>query len=51
MTRPTSGAGRLARYGFADAVRAAALLGDDNGGVRLWDEAAQRPVDDAGASC
>jgi glutamate-ammonia-ligase adenylyltransferase len=37
---------RLARYGFADPGRAAALLGAGDG-LGLWDEAAQAPVDQA----
>ncbi|RZU52816.1 glutamate-ammonia-ligase adenylyltransferase [Krasilnikovia cinnamomea] len=37
---------RLARYGFDDAARAAELLGES--GLRLWDPAAQEPLDDAG---
>jgi glutamate-ammonia-ligase adenylyltransferase len=46
--RPTSATARLARYGFADAARAARLLGAD--GLGLWDEVGQAPVDDrAGA--
>ncbi|GAA1817618.1 bifunctional [glutamine synthetase] adenylyltransferase/[glutamine synthetase]-adenylyl-L-tyrosine phosphorylase [Luedemannella flava] len=45
MTRPTSATGRLARYGFADAVLAARSLA--SGGLGLWDEAEQRPVDAA----
>ena len=40
MTRPS----RLARYGFADnGTRAADLLGP--GGLRLWDDESQAPVD------
>jgi glutamate-ammonia-ligase adenylyltransferase len=35
---------RLARYGFIDADRAAVLLGP--GHLELWDEAAQKPVDE-----
>jgi glutamate-ammonia-ligase adenylyltransferase len=35
---------RLARYGFVDADRAAALVGP--GHLELWDEAAQKPVDE-----
>jgi len=46
--RTTSGTGRLARYGFVDPDRAAALLGPDELG--LWDAAAQRPADDAAAA-
>ncbi|PZG02124.1 bifunctional [glutamine synthetase] adenylyltransferase/[glutamine synthetase]-adenylyl-L-tyrosine phosphorylase [Micromonospora deserti] len=49
MSRPTSAAGRLARYGFglADddgAVRAADLLGPD--GLGLWRPAEQEPADE-----
>jgi glutamate-ammonia-ligase adenylyltransferase len=48
LARPTSGTARLARYGFADSARAAAVLGSD--GLGLWDEAGQAPRDDrAGA--
>jgi glutamate-ammonia-ligase adenylyltransferase len=48
MTRPASGASRLARYGFTDPERAAAAVGTP--GLNLWDESAQRPRDDrAGA--
>ncbi|MFY1698988.1 MULTISPECIES: bifunctional [glutamine synthetase] adenylyltransferase/[glutamine synthetase]-adenylyl-L-tyrosine phosphorylase [unclassified Solwaraspora] len=47
MSRPTSAAGRLARYGFdvtgTGTVRADDLLGPD--GLRLWDATAQQPVD------
>ncbi|GAA1744937.1 bifunctional [glutamine synthetase] adenylyltransferase/[glutamine synthetase]-adenylyl-L-tyrosine phosphorylase [Luedemannella helvata] len=43
MTRPTSGTGRLARYGFLDAERAATSL--SAGGLGLWDETGQQPVD------
>ena len=35
MNRPSSPRGRLARYGFGDVARAAALLGPD--GLGLWD--------------
>jgi [glutamine synthetase] adenylyltransferase / [glutamine synthetase]-adenylyl-L-tyrosine phosphorylase len=44
--QPRVSAGQLARYGFADTARAGTLLGE--GGLGLWDEAAQRPAD-AGA--
>ncbi|GAB1690280.1 bifunctional [glutamine synthetase] adenylyltransferase/[glutamine synthetase]-adenylyl-L-tyrosine phosphorylase [Krasilnikovia sp. M28-CT-15] len=37
---------RLARYGFDDGARAAELLGES--GLRLWDPAAQEPLDDSG---
>src|SRR6266508_60056 len=48
LSRPKTGTGRLARYGFADAGRAAAMLGAD--GLGVWDDAGQAPVDDrAGA--
>ncbi len=43
--RSTSAVGRLARYGFADAVTAAALLGPAPTGLGVWDDTAQRPVD------
>lgn len=45
MTRPTTGAGRLARFGFADAEAAARLLGAPPAGLGLWDENEQRPID------
>ncbi len=41
--QPRVAVGQLARYGFADATRAVALLGQD--GLGLWDEAAQQPAD------
>ncbi|MEN3307341.1 MAG: [glutamine synthetase] adenylyltransferase / [glutamine synthetase]-adenylyl-L-tyrosine, partial [Micromonosporaceae bacterium] len=43
--QPRAAVGQLARYGFADASRAGALLGKD--GLRLWDEAEQQPADPA----
>jgi glutamate-ammonia-ligase adenylyltransferase len=47
MSRPTTG--RLARYGFTDVVTAAGRLGSPPGGLGLWDDAEQQPVDaDAG---
>jgi len=56
MTRPISATGRLARFGFTDTQRAAALLGTGDGpegqavgsverGLALWDAVGQRPVD------
>src|SRR6266511_2210638 len=47
LSRPTTGIGRLARYGFADSARAVELLGP--GGLGLWDDVAQAPVDDRAA--
>ncbi|HKS98536.1 MAG TPA: bifunctional [glutamine synthetase] adenylyltransferase/[glutamine synthetase]-adenylyl-L-tyrosine phosphorylase, partial [Rugosimonospora sp.] len=41
--QPRAALGQLARYGFADAARAGALLGGD--ALCLWDEAAQQPSD------
>src|SRR6266511_2410141 len=48
LSRPTTGIGRLARYGFADSARAVELLGP--GGLGLWDDVAQAPVDDRAAA-
>ena len=48
MSRPTSSAARLARFGFADVGRAAALLGSDE--LRLWDSSAQYVADPAAAA-
>jgi glutamate-ammonia-ligase adenylyltransferase len=48
MTRSTSGARSLARYGFADPDRAALIVG--RSGLGLWDDAAQAPVDDRAGS-
>ena len=45
MTRPSSAAGRLARYGFTDVIAAGALLDAD--GLGLWDAANQAPMDPA----
>jgi glutamate-ammonia-ligase adenylyltransferase len=50
MTRPVTAAGTLARYGFAEVSRTGALLGTAEGGLGLWDEAANRPADEAAAS-
>ncbi|MEU5944544.1 bifunctional [glutamine synthetase] adenylyltransferase/[glutamine synthetase]-adenylyl-L-tyrosine phosphorylase [Micromonospora sp. NPDC047465] len=52
MSRPTSAAGRLARYGFGivggdGATRAADLLGPD--GLGLWRPDVQEPTDDRAA--
>ncbi|SCL68740.1 glutamate-ammonia-ligase adenylyltransferase [Micromonospora citrea] len=51
MSRPTSAAGRLARYGFGTdgdrATRAADLLGPD--GLCLWRPDVQEPTDDRAA--
>src|SRR6266511_2917252 len=48
LSRPTTGIGRLARYGVADSDRAVELLGP--GGLGLWDDVAQAPVDDRAAA-
>src|SRR5262245_14734897 len=45
MSRPTSAAGRLARFGFADTQTASGLLGEPPAGLGLWNDAEQRPVD------
>ncbi len=42
--RAGTGSSRLARYGFTDADRAAVLVGP--GHLALWDESAQKPVDE-----
>jgi len=49
MSRPTSATGRLARFGFTDAVAAAKLLGAPPAGLGLWHDGDQRPVDDSAA--
>jgi [glutamine synthetase] adenylyltransferase / [glutamine synthetase]-adenylyl-L-tyrosine phosphorylase len=49
MARPVSAAGRLARFGFADLLGAARLLGSGTG-LGLWREDEQRPVDPAAAA-
>jgi glutamate-ammonia-ligase adenylyltransferase len=40
---------RLGRFGFTDAEAAATLLGQPPGGLGLWHEREQRPVDDQAA--
>ena len=47
MTRPTTGAGRLARYGLTDVAAAGVLLGPD--GLNLWSSQSQAPLDDGAA--
>jgi glutamate-ammonia-ligase adenylyltransferase len=51
MTRPTSGTGRLARYGLGLDTRPGARPADLVGpqGLALWDAAAQEPVDPGAA--
>jgi glutamate-ammonia-ligase adenylyltransferase len=48
MTRPTSTAARLARFGFADAARAGELLGSPV--LRLWDGGAEYVADPPAAA-
>jgi glutamate-ammonia-ligase adenylyltransferase len=45
MSRPSSAAGQLARYGFADATRAGTLITNERGGLGLWQVAQGRPTD------